>query len=98
MINSIETFSASSDLGARRMGDHVVELGSVSDCFCRRCIAGIKVHGWPLIQMVMILCPVCGNKRCPKADDHRFECTGSNEPGQVGVTSATSSEINQNGN
>jgi hypothetical protein len=32
----------------------------------------------------MILCPTCGNKRCPKANDHRNECTGSNEPGQKG--------------
>ncbi len=32
----------------------------------------------------MILCPTCGNKRCPKATEHRLECTGSNEPGQKG--------------
>jgi hypothetical protein len=32
----------------------------------------------------MIVCKVCGNKRCPKAEDHRNKCTGSNEPGQVG--------------
>lgn len=33
---------------------------------------------------VMYLCPTCGNKRCPKATDHRLDCTDSNEPGQVG--------------
>lgn len=32
----------------------------------------------------MILCPTCGNKRCPKANDHRHTCTHSNEPGQPG--------------
>jgi hypothetical protein len=32
----------------------------------------------------MILCSECGNKRCPKASDHNFSCTGSNEPGQWG--------------
>lgn len=32
----------------------------------------------------MILCPTCGNKRCPKASDHDLACTGSNEPGQPG--------------
>lgn len=32
----------------------------------------------------MALCPTCGNKRCPKANDHRNECTVSNEPGQPG--------------
>lgn len=32
----------------------------------------------------MILCPACGNKRCPRASDHRFACTGSNDVGQFG--------------
>lgn len=32
----------------------------------------------------MILCPTCGNKRCPRATNHAFSCTGSNEPGQPG--------------
>lgn len=32
----------------------------------------------------MFLCPTCGNKRCPKATDHRLDCTNSNEPGQKG--------------
>jgi ribosomal protein L37AE/L43A len=32
----------------------------------------------------MIICPVCGNKRCPKASNHILECTHSNEPGQKG--------------
>lgn len=32
----------------------------------------------------MFLCPTCGNKRCPKASDHRLDCTGSNEAGQKG--------------
>lgn len=34
--------------------------------------------------MHMVVCPICGNKRCPKANNHRHACTGSNEPGQVG--------------
>lgn len=32
----------------------------------------------------MVLCPICGNKRCPRANDHNNACTGSNEPGQPG--------------
>lgn len=32
----------------------------------------------------MILCPLCGNKRCPKASDHSLACTNSNAPGQPG--------------
>jgi hypothetical protein len=32
----------------------------------------------------MVLCPQCGNKRCPKATWHVHACTGSNAPGQPG--------------
>jgi len=34
--------------------------------------------------MRMIVCPTCGNKRCPKAASHENACTGSNEVGQPG--------------
>lgn len=37
-----------------------------------------------ITSRIMFLCPTCGNKRCPKASDHRLACTGSNEPGQEG--------------
>jgi hypothetical protein len=30
------------------------------------------------------VCPECGNKRCPKATDHDFECTDSNDTMQPG--------------
>ena len=55
-------------------------------CECHRCIEekGLRVGGVPLSSAKMILCPTCGNKRCPKANDHRNECSGSNEPGQPG--------------
>lgn len=32
----------------------------------------------------MIICPTCGNKRCPHANDPANACTNSNEPGQQG--------------
>lgn len=32
----------------------------------------------------MILCPECGSKRCPKATDHNYACTNSNESNQKG--------------
>lgn len=35
-------------------------------------------------RMHMILCKVCGNKRCPRANYHIYACTGSNAPGQPG--------------
>lgn len=48
-------------------------------CGCHKCIEGrdeIAIH--------MVTCSKCGNKRCPKANDHRNPCTNSNEPGQPG--------------
>lgn len=35
-------------------------------------------------DMRFVVCPDCGNKRCPKANDHRNTCTGSNDVGQAG--------------
>ena len=32
----------------------------------------------------MIVCELCGNKRCPHATDHNLACTNSNDPGQPG--------------
>lgn len=51
----------------------------LKDYDCHRCR---KEKGRFLTMM--IVCPVCGNKRCPKASDHRLDCTRSNEPGQPG--------------
>lgn len=47
---------------------------------CHKCF---KSSGGTLLFR-MILCGVCGNKRCPKASDHDLQCTSSNEPGQEG--------------
>lgn len=33
---------------------------------------------------IFIVCPLCGNKRCPKSTDHRLDCTNSNLPDQPG--------------
>ena len=37
----------------------------------------------------MVVCQLCGNKRCPRATDHRLSCTNSNEPGQPGSAYTT---------
>lgn len=57
-------------------------------CHCRKCAdeLGRMIErspdiGW-WVGPGMIVCPDCGNKRCPQAADHQFWCTGSNEPGQ----------------
>ena len=60
----------------------------VGTCDCHRCIKEYDLRyvyrQYPVDLTRMILCPTCGNKRCPKASDHRLDCTSSNEPGQPG--------------
>lgn len=58
-----------------------------SKCTCHACIEAYKItwFGRPLNHCQMILCNLCGNKRCPHAFDHTLECTNSNEPGQLGA-------------
>lgn len=54
---------------------------------CRRCLEETDerdMHGFPVRFSIFTVCPKCGNKRCPKADDHRFRCTWSNATGQTG--------------
>lgn len=48
------------------------------DCGCRTC------RPVTISDMRFVVCPECGNKRCPHANDHMNACTGSNEPGQEG--------------
>jgi hypothetical protein len=52
-------------------------------CWCQRCEDDAGTIS-PFARR-MILCPKCGNKRCPKAEWHDYQCSGSNETGQVGV-------------
>ena len=53
---------------------------------CRTCLEGVMLEGTdiPVTVSRMILCSECGNKRCPKATDHRLDCTNDNSPGQPG--------------
>ncbi len=54
-------------------------------CECRKCL----IERADLVRLRnMIVCESCGNKRCPHAENHDFECTRSNEPGQIGVPRA----------
>ena len=50
-------------------------------CWCLTC-KPMRIDDPSSIRMA--LCPTCGNKRCPKANDHRNQCSNSNEPGQKG--------------
>ena len=60
------------------------KLNKKYDCFCYNCNKDNIVGGLPFVMTRMVLCPDCGNKRCPKATDHNNKCTGSNNPGQKG--------------
>lgn len=50
----------------------------IPNCSCRTC------RPVTFTDSRFIVCPECGNKRCPHANDHRNACTGSNETGQEG--------------
>ena len=56
-------------------------VGVEPQCWCLTC-RPMRFEDPYSIRMAR--CPTCGNKRCPKANDHRNTCTGSNEPGQPG--------------
>lgn len=64
--------------------DPKTEIPWDSNFCCHKCVEGKTVNGFPASFLKMVLCPVCGNKRCPKATDHNLECTNSNAPGQKG--------------
>jgi hypothetical protein len=64
-------------------------VASGKECGCHKCIEGksLRTSAFgpiPLAATRMILCPTCGNKRCPKASNHALACANSNEPGQPG--------------
>lgn len=66
---------------AHRIGaqpDAPLQFDPEPACWCHRCRSGLR------LASRMIVCPTCGNKRCPRASDHDLPCTGSNEPGQPG--------------
>jgi glycerol-3-phosphate cytidylyltransferase len=55
-------------------------------CGCYKCLEQqIDPHTFLYrTSTTFIVCPDCGNKRCPRATDHTLACTNSNEPGQQG--------------
>ena len=64
--------------GARIVDRPREAQGAPAGCGCYACA------GKPIMRTRMYLCGTCGNKRCPKATDHRNACTVSNEAGQPG--------------
>ena len=62
---------------------------NVDGCRCEACLPSIDVAYDPTdtrawLNYRMIVCAMCGNKRCPHATDHRNACANSNDPGRAG--------------
>ena len=58
--------------------EKIMEQSVPDGCWCLTC------RPVTMTDMRFVVCPDCGNKRCPHANDHGNACTGSNEPGQEG--------------
>jgi hypothetical protein len=59
----------------------------LESCGCHACLAKLGEE-----SQFMVLCRECGCKRCPKATNHRHDCTRSNDSGQVGSSYGTECE------
>lgn len=58
----------------------------IEGCGCWECVERI-ISARPYPENLMypfIVCAHCGNKRCPAAQSHVNDCTGSNKSGQPG--------------
>lgn len=58
-----------------------------SNCFCYRCKCSTadRLESDNLFRFsIFVVCDTCGNKRCPRATWHEYECTSSNDLGQKG--------------
>ncbi|MDE4639779.1 hypothetical protein PXW79_10725 [Klebsiella variicola] len=79
-VQVLNTIKASPALGSFPKTGEVQNTNPPENpgCWCRACRPVV------LNDMRFVVCPDCGNKRCPRANDHRNACTGSNERGQEG--------------
>lgn len=62
-------------------------LETIPGCGCITCVDSRPTpleFGIPNSRTYMVICEVCGNKRCPHATWHGYACTGSNAIGQRG--------------
>lgn len=62
-----------------------IEVPGLDRSCCRLCEdKWLEAQTNPVVRMMryFVVCSECGNKRCPRAKDHRLPCSGSNAPGQ----------------
>ena len=74
---------------ASQVDDRLTELraervAAMTSCGCFTCLDKPDAGWRNPILVRFIVCPKCGNKRCPRATNHEHACTKSNEPGQSG--------------
>jgi Zn finger protein HypA/HybF involved in hydrogenase expression len=61
----------------------LIRLLQKNSCHCYNCAD-------PMTRLTrMIVCPKCGNKRCPHATNHNMDCTDSNAVDQEGSRYST---------
>lgn len=67
--------------------------GLAPGCRCETCQDAALAHLSPADRFrassILIVCPDCGNKRCPHATHHDNKCTNSNLHGQTGSSYAS---------
>lgn len=80
ILGRIYTIDGVEDVRLTEATTGVEELEPVNKYCCHLCF---NKSGQMFLDR-MILCPECGNKRCPKATHHDLPCTKSNDLGQKG--------------
>ena len=78
IVRECADFVAAGEFGDSGTAEELKEHFGVKECWCESCKPNT------MTDIRMILCQICGNKRCPHATNHIYECTNSNEPGQKG--------------
>lgn len=75
----------------KQQGRHLLfltkDFAKVMACWCAQCEGEVidELDRFGILAFSMfIVCPDCGNKRCPRAGFHGDRCTRSNEHGQRG--------------
>lgn len=74
------------ELILRQYGSHLVVFTEGEVCGCADCLEKIdKVipSFYSIASQGMVVCRLCGNKRCPHASSHKNACTRSNVFGQT---------------
>jgi hypothetical protein len=75
-------------LEARIVGSQMVVFTQGDICGCTGCLDLLdeftqSADSWMSgSSRHMVVCSICGNKRCPHAQSHTYACGRSNEPGQ----------------